>query len=189
MQLNDMGEDLPQFLVVGGDTNTVFSKLDKEGGNSNLKYQAINAFETLKEKFKIFDSFRLKHPNKREYSWETLNPRIIRERIDLIFISSSLQDYVTQSGIIPPHKTCSDHGIPYVHITGFGIPSRGPGLWKFNNQLLEDPSFVAELKPKISLWTTEAETDLPDNTGRQWVFIKHKIGEFSREYGGKIKKS
>ena len=188
-QLDDMGEDLPQFLVVGGDTNTVFSKLDKEGGNSNLKQQAINAFETLKEKFKIIDSFRLKNPNKREYSWETLNPKIIRERIDLIFISSSLQDYITQSGIIPAHKTCSDHGIPFVHITGFGIPSRGPGLWKFNNQLLEDPSFTAELKQKIPIWTTEAETDLPDNTGGQWGFIKHKIGEFSRDYGAKIKKA
>ena len=31
-QLIELGQDLPQFLVLGGDTNTVFSKLDKEGG-------------------------------------------------------------------------------------------------------------------------------------------------------------
>jgi hypothetical protein len=30
---------------------------------------------------------------------------------------------------------------------------------------------------------------LPDNVGSQWGYIKHKIGEFSREYGAKIKKA
>jgi hypothetical protein len=74
-------------------------------------------------------------------------------------------------------------------VSGFGIPSRGPGLWKFNNQLLEDAKFVAEINEKIPTWTIEAETDLPDHTsGAQWGYIKHKIGEFSRDYGAKIKK-
>ena len=188
-QLNDMGEELPQFLILGGDTNTVFHNLDKQGGNCNLKHQAINAFNTLQEKFKIFDSFRYKNPNKCEFSWETLNPIIIRERIDVIFLSNSLKDYITESGIIPAHKTCSDHGIPFVKISGFGITSRGPGVWKFNNQLVEDSCFVAEMKIKVPTWTSEAEDDLPDNIGGQWGFIKHKIGEFSREYGAKIKKA
>ena len=89
--LNSMGEDLPQFLVCGGDTNTVFSNLDKQGGNNILKNQAINAFETLKDKFNIFDSFRLKNPYKREYSWEILNQQIIKERFDIIFVSNTLQ--------------------------------------------------------------------------------------------------
>ena len=188
-QLINMGEDLPEFLILGGDSNTVFSNLDKQGGNNNLKHQAINAFDTLKIKFKLFDSFRLKNPNKREYSWETLNPQIIKERIDIIFISNALQDFVSETGIIPAHKTCSDHGIPFVKISGFGIPSRGPGIWKFNNLLLKDQCFTAEIKDKIPAWTLEAEVDLPDNSGAQWGYIKHKIGEFSREYGAKVKKA
>ena len=188
-QLNNMGADLPQFLVCGGDTNTVFTNLDKQGGNNIFKNQAINAFETLKDKFNIFDTFRLKNPYKREYSWETLNPQIIKERIDVIFVSNALQDFVTETGIIPAHKTCSDHGIPYVKISGFGIPSRGPGIWKFNNNLLKDLTFRTEMQTKIPIWTLEAETDLPDNAGAQWGFIKHKMGEFSREYGAKIKKA
>ena len=143
----------------------------------------------MKAKFGLFDTFRTKNPSKRLYTWETLNPSIIKERIDLIFVSNSLQEYITDTGIIPAHKTCSDHGIPYVKIAGFGIPSRGPGLWKFNNQLLEDSQFVAEVNEKIPLWTAEAETDLARNTGGQWGYIKHKIGEFSREYGAKVKKA
>ena len=87
------------------------------------------------------------------------------------------------------HKTCYDHGIPYVRISGFGIPSSGPGIWKFNNKLLEDLSFRTEMQNKIPIWTLKAETDLPDDAGAQWGFIKHKMGEFSREYGAKIKKA
>ena len=187
-QLTSINSDLPQFLVLGGDSNTIFSNLDKEGGNKNLKINAINSFETMKQKFGLFDTFRIKNPLKRSYTWETLNPAIIKERIDVIFVSNSLQDFITETGTISVHKTCSDHGIPYIKIQGFGIPSRGPGLWKFNNQLLIDQSFVSEMKEKLPTWINEAERDLPE-TGNQWGFIKHKIGEFSRTYGAKLKKA
>ena len=148
-QLSNMGGDMPQFLIMGGDTNTVVSRLDKEGGSQNFKSNAINAFNDLKMQYNLFDTFRTKNPDKREYSWETLNPKIIRERIDLIFISNSLQDYVTETGIIPSHKTCSDHGIPFVTIKGFGIPSKGPGVWKLNNTVLNEPSYVSEMKENL----------------------------------------
>ena len=188
-QLINLGQDLPQFLVIGGDTNTPFNQLDKQGGNTNFKQEAILAFETLKQRFALFDSFRVKNPGKREFTWEVLNPVIIRERLDVIFVSNSLQDYVTETGVIPAHKTCSDHGIPFIKIAGFGIPSRGPGIWKFNNNLLTDSGFVSEMKENIPKWILEAETDLPNKTGGQWGFLKHKVGEFSRSYGAKLKKS
>ena len=175
-----MNTDLPEFLILGGDTNTVFSNLDKEGGNQNLKHQAINAFETMKQNFCLFYTFRVKNPLKKSFSWETLNPLIIKERIDVLFASNSLQDFITETGIIPVHKTCSDHGIPYIKIQGYGIPSRGPGIWKFNNSLLKDSTFVSEVKNQLPTWTREGERDLPDDSGQQWGFIKHKIGECSR---------
>ena len=188
-QLDNLGQDLPQFLILGGDSNTAFSHLDKQGGNPNLKTEAINAFDQLKQRFSLFDSYRSKNPNKQEFSWEVLNPKIIRERLDIILVSNSLQDYVTETGIIPAYKTCSDHGIPYVKITGFAIPSRGPGIWKLNNQLLSNSDFVSEMRVNIPKWLVEASTDLPDNIGGQWGFVKHKCGEFSRNYGAKIKKA
>ena len=188
-QLDNFGQDLPQFLILGGDSNTPFSQLDKQGGNPNLKTEAINAFDQLKQRFALFDTYRTKNPKKQEFSWEVLNPEIIRERLDIILVSNSLQDYVTETGIIPPHKTCSDHGIPYVKIMGFAIPSRGPGIWKLNNQLLSNSDFVSEMRVNIPLWLSEASTDLTNNIGGQWGFLKHKCGEFSRNYGAKIKKA
>ena len=48
---------------------------------------------------------------------------------------------------------------------------------------------MSEIKIKIPEWIQESENDLPDNMGGQWGFIKHKMGEFSRVYGAKLKKS
>jgi len=118
-----------------------------------------------------------------------LNPNIIRERIDLIFASNSLQNYITETGIIPSHKTCSDHGIPFLKIEGYGIPTRGPGVWKFKNSLLSEPDFIAEMKENIPKWCFEAENDLTENIGSQWGFIQNKIGEFSRSFGAKLKRA
>ena len=95
--------------------------------------------------------------------WPIWDKLIIWERLDVIFVSNSLQDFITETGIIPPYKTCSDHGIPFIKIEGFGI--RNPGIWKFNNQLLSDTGFVSEMKEKIPEWISEAETDLPENEG------------------------
>ena len=45
------------------------------------------------------------------------------------------------------------------------------------------------MRVKIPEWLMEANTDLPNNIGGQWGFLKHKCGEFSRKYGAKIKKA
>jgi hypothetical protein len=174
---------------VWGDTNTVFTNLDKQGGNNHLKHQAINAFETFKEKSNVFDSFRQKIQTNVNIVGKLSTLKLLKNELMLFLVSNALQDFVTDTGIIPAHRTCSDHGIPFITIWGFGIPSRGPDIWKFNNKLLEDESFKTEMQNKIPIWTLEAEIDLPDNTGAQWGFIKHKMGEFSREYGSKVKKA
>ena len=86
-------------------------------------------------------------------------------------------------------QNCSDHGIPWVRALGFGNQSRGPGLGQYNNQLLLNQTCTAGMKEHLPTWVLEAERDLPGDTGGQWGFIKHKIGEFSRNYGTKLKKA
>ena len=54
--------------------------------------------------------------------------------------------------------------------------------------VLNDSSFTDEINIKIPQWKLEAEQSL-DGKGDQWAFLKHKIGEFSREYGAKVQKA
>ena len=79
--------ELPEFIILAGDTNTPFSINDKVGGSNRQKQGAINAFSGLKDRFNLQDIFRVKHPDLRKFTWECLNPTIIKERIDVIFTS------------------------------------------------------------------------------------------------------
>lgn len=45
VRLTELGEDLPEFILLGGDTNTVFSSMDKVGGSGSLKVNAIQSFK------------------------------------------------------------------------------------------------------------------------------------------------
>ena len=184
----DENNNLPEFIILGGDTNTAFSLKDKQGGLSNLKQGALNAFLALQERFNLQDILRVKHPDALKFSWERTNPSVIKERIDVLFTSSNLQDFITETDIIPRYKTCSDHGIPYIQLKGFGIPTRGPGTWKFNNALLEETDFIYEMNNNLPNWIADAKAETEQSLGSQWGYIKHKIGEFSRKFGSKLKK-
>ena len=105
----------------------------------------------MEEKFNLDDSFRLRNPELRKFSWEKTNPTIIKERIDIIFTSKNLQDFIVEADIIPRYKTCSDHGISYISLKGYGVQTRGPGTWKFNNSLLEEKDFIYEIDKNYSI--------------------------------------
>ena len=55
------------------------------------------------------------------------------------------------------------------------------------NFLLE-PEFATELEKHIPIWISEAGANIPDCIGNQWGYVKHKIAEFSRSFGAKLKK-
>ena len=46
---------LPEFCILGGDTNTAFSNKDKEGGLNVLKQAALTSFLGLQDRFNLQD--------------------------------------------------------------------------------------------------------------------------------------
>ena len=57
-QLSDLGQKLPEFIIIGGDFNLCLKNLDKCGGNMRLKQTAIVEIETLMNRFNVCDIFR-----------------------------------------------------------------------------------------------------------------------------------
>ena len=45
-----------------------------------------------------------------------------------------------------------------------------------------------ELERNIPFWIEEAKRDIKKSLGDQWGYVKHKIGEFSRKFGAKLKR-
>ena len=58
----------------------------------------------------------------------------------------SQDDCVTEAAMVPIHKTCSDHGIPFIVIKGHNVPTRGHGIWKLNNTLVNQTEYVHKIK-------------------------------------------
>ena len=82
-----------------------------------------------------------------------------------MFTSIDLQDHVSETDIVPHYKTCSDHGMPIIHLKGFGIQTRGPGVWKFNNASLEEAEFSYDINNNLPIWINEAKTDTNQSLG------------------------
>ena len=69
-------------IVLGGDFNFIFDKnLDAYGGNPSLKLNSIAEVTKIKNKFQLCDIFRVRHPNKKPYTFRKPTPRLMR-RLD-----------------------------------------------------------------------------------------------------------
>ena len=82
----------------------------------------------------LIDVFRKLYPNGKSFSYESKSLKV-SSRIDFFLVSKSIIDWVvkanTKVSIAPDHKAV---------VLDLKILSekRGPGLWKFNNSLVED---------------------------------------------------
>ena len=100
--------DIFEFeIIIGGDWNFILDKkLDADGGNPLLKLSSIAELTKISEKFDLCDIFRIRHPDKRRFSFRQPTPRRLR-RLDYFLISNSVQEYVTRSEILT--SLSSDH--------------------------------------------------------------------------------
>lgn len=130
-------------LILGGDFNCYESALDKLGGNVNIN----NEFKELKSSFHLVDVWRRSHPGVREFTWFN-SDYSIASRLDKFYLSSNIASLFLSSSIIP---CCySDHDYVNLHLDFSRFFPRGPGLWKFNNSLLDDPDFCDYVRSRIA---------------------------------------
>ena len=133
-------------VVLTGDFNIRLSALDSD----NPCYRdsrASNKLKDLLNEFSLEDAWRSQHSTERQYTWKRLNP-LQQSRIDLMLISSAiLHNNIVKTKI--EAGVLSDHSFVTLK---FNLPlePRGPGLWRFNNSLLEDSEFIALTKAEIS---------------------------------------
>ena len=158
-------------IILRGDFNIIFdTQLDADGGSPCLKVGTIQKLRDIISEYDLCDIFRVRNPDLRKFSWRQKTP-LIQRRLGYIFISSELQEDVSEININP--SIGSDHSILHLKISLNKHANRGRGYWKFNNYLLEDKSFVEKNKSHIQDVIQET-FDLPDPRVK-WVFLKYKI--------------
>ena len=172
--------------ILGGDWNFVENlELDKWGGNMDNGDHGKRQIQDLKKDFLLFDPFRHKYPNRKEHTWRR-GP--IHCRLDRWYLADSMKSWVENVS----HKFCtvSDHFYTILDFKSFdNVSGRfGPGYWKHNTQVYDDPYFVTEL---THLW----ENNLQNNALKDdfwWenckVQFKKLIIKHSRKLSDRTKK-
>ena len=153
------------------------TKLDADGGTPKLKVNSLTQLEIILEENDLCDIFRIQNPYVRCFSWRQRTP-FKQRRLDYIFVSNSLQEFVTQIEIIP--SVFSDQSAVILKLRPLVGDKRGPGYWKFNNSLINDKQFVSQMNSKIKEYFHEIMKI--SNPVIRWDFLKFKMRQFCMSY-------
>ena len=96
----------------------------------------------------------------------------VKSRIDFFLISNSLSESVSDVGT--KTSIASDHKAIQLRLQFINFV-RGPGLWKFNNSLLEDDEFIELVNENYPAIINKYQ-EIRDKR-LLWVLIKMEINE------------
>ena len=131
-------------MVICGDFNIKLGPRDTDS-----KFQQCRAGRTLQnlvKEYDFVDIWRKANPNVRKYTWRRTRP-LQQSRLDYVFVSECLYRGRQTKVCIDP-GFLSDHSFVYAEIDA-RVSVRGPGIWRFNNLLLDDEKFVTEAKDEL----------------------------------------
>ena len=173
-----------EHIVLGGDYNLYMNpRLDKldtmpeHHDNQNYR-EDITSFLEINN---LVDVWRTLHPDEKFFTWHRGNKRT---RLDYIFCSDHLLNFIEDSSILPGIQ--SDHSLLKLSIISGNKQNRGKGFWKFNSSLLHDSVYVENIKNIIQN-VSSIHTDSVDK-GAVWEFIKLEIRSYNIPYRIKKKK-
>ena len=101
----------------------------------------------------------------------------IKSRIDRVYVSSSLCGKILSSSFVP--SRASDHKIVVVNVAR--DVDMGPGLWVFNNTLVQDSIYSAKIRRLIVDFCNDWQESMVDDRVL-WDILKQKIMSFTKMY-------
>ena len=117
----------------------------------------------------LVDIYRKLHPNLKAFTYESKSLKL-KSRIDYFLISSKITTKVKRAEIRT--SIAPDHKATFLSFET-GEFRRGPGSWKFNNQLLEDDNYIQLITQSLP----EVLDKYKDLESKQllWEMIKMEI--------------
>ena len=166
--------------VIAGDWNMSLFPKDKCGGLPWKETSYRNSIVDLMEELELVDIYRKLHSNAKAFTYESKSLKL-KSRIDYFLISRTIARNVVKaeirSSIAPDHKAI------FLSLEVQGEFKRGPGTWKFNNQLLEDKDYIDLINtsyPRILDKYKEVKSKR-----LVWEMIKMEIRSTTIEYSKK----
>ena len=166
-----------------GDYNMVEDfKKDRKGGTPR-KYHTygLKALQELKDLHDLVDIWRIKHPNKRNFTWHSRS-KDIHSRLDRIYIPSNLIDMVSR--IYIKNFIWSDHDMCVLECTLPGAKKRGKGTWKLNIEYLGHERYRSKINDFWKEWKREKEKY--EDLQMWWDLGKIYVKSISIQYAQEI---
>ncbi|KAK6167008.1 hypothetical protein SNE40_021121 [Patella caerulea] len=170
--------------IICGDFNDIVNPyLDRAKGMYTNKHSCA-AFKSFINNNNLCDIYRHKHPDQVQFTRRAVNnnkPRM--SRIDYILVSRQVKSNVVNVYIT--HTKLSDHS-QVILTVDLSECERGPGVYIFNNTLLNDIVFCEKINNII---INESKLDLFNSEPLVWWDnLKYKIKSTARIYSKHIKK-
>ena len=134
-----------------------------------------NNLVSMMKDLDLTDIFRMKKLKKLSFTYESKFLKV-KSRIDFLVgnaLSNSVIEIDTTPSIAPDHKAVK-------LCLQFTNHRRGPGLWKFNNMLLQDDNFVGLIKENYPLIINKCR-EVHDKR-LLWELIKMEIRSLTIPY-------
>ena len=142
--LSRLSKDRENSLIVVGDWNTPLSEFDTYNYTSPRNPKCRQLINDFMSKESMIDIWRLSNKKVKGFTWRS-RPR---SRLDYFLLSDDLLGLDPKIEYLPAYK--SDHN-PITMSFIKSRQNRGRGLWKFNNQLLQNQDFIDMVKEEIFL--------------------------------------
>ena len=169
-------------IIIGGDFNFVLGDNDSKNRQPSHRTCREHVIQ-LMDNFDLVDIWRIMNPDLFGFTWYKMRPSPMFCRLDWFLINTGAQSCVKACNIFRCQGTDHDGVSLCINIDNY---KRGPGTWKFNNQLLCDDNFIVKMKETIR--TAKANATLLDPF-EKWEFMKIEITDFCKTYSKEIAKS
>ena len=130
---------------------------------------------------------RIRNPKNRKYTFQQKHlSGIIQRRLNYIFISQNLQEYVKKSDVLNALST--DHSPVFRSISKRNEFNKGRdrGLWKFNNSLISSTDFLDQIKQLIENIKQQQLSESDQTDQIKWELLKYEIRKFAITFSRKI---
>ena len=169
--------------IMFGDFNMVHDiTKDRQGGTPTRvhTYGLATLTAHILTPFDLVDIWRENHPNDLQFTYH--NPdNTIHSRLDRIYVPRQLAPFVSTSYIA--HFVWSDHDMCVMHVHFSKKSERGPGYYRLNLGLLEQPSYVDKIAGFWEQWRGQkARHDL----ATWWDLGKSYIKRLSIEHARQL---
>ena len=165
-------------IIIGGDFNTVMDlKLDRFNSTQNNN-KASTLIKTYMEQYQMYDIWRNCNIETKRYTWfKKDHGNTKASRLDYFLVSAGLTSKVTNTEI--SSTTRSDHSLIKIDIEDNTF-KRGPGIWKLNERLLNQPEFCQGMKDTIIECGAKTNRSHLNNI-EKWEFVKKECRLYAQK--------